>query len=177
MRTLFGRKEYEKSFDLAVELLLHSEVPRVIRANCCSILGTSNDVRYLSFAAKALEMWEEILEAAETAHRMAGNNLPLSLYDELSVVREQCKHESCCQLEITLTRYHRQRRKVQRQSRPLHGWLLYSEYSNDSQNLRPPFTKHAGNKENHAEQCLVSKRDISCVYRPESRTSKDLHAN
>jgi len=83
MCRLYNEKEYEKAFDLALKLYQRPELPRTIRAVCCSLLGTSDNKNYLAFAKEAVDLWEEIHRAAETAHRAVSEDVPASLTRKL----------------------------------------------------------------------------------------------
>jgi len=87
MCRLYNQKEYTKAFELALELYRRPELPRTIRAACCSILGTSDNENYLTFAKEAVDIWEEIHRAAERAHRAGGEDVPESLTRKLVEAR------------------------------------------------------------------------------------------
>jgi len=93
MCRLFNHDEYEQSYAIAIELFLQPELPLPIRATCYTLLGTSNDVNFLAFAAESVTVWESILQAVEKAHRVTREGPSQSLLDELAVARAWCKRK------------------------------------------------------------------------------------
>lgn len=91
MYRFFVRREFDKSYDLAHALLLRPELPRTIRATCCTFLGTSCNVDYLAYAAEAVELWEMICQSAEDCHRIIGEDPPKPLTDMLAAARRYLK--------------------------------------------------------------------------------------
>jgi len=118
MNQFFDQGRYRKAYDFARQLHKHPELPTPILASCGSILGTSEDEKYLYYAEEAFENWKKICRGAEEVYRISGDVPPRVLFDKWAEALERrntarddhrfaCKRSLTCYFKDALPRCHK----------------------------------------------------------------------